>query len=71
MDSSLLTVILLIVFVYMMIKCGKGMTGKSGGCCGSGKTSNKTTNFYNLESKLDKLEKENESLKNKINEMKG
>jgi hypothetical protein len=51
----------------MLFKCGKSMTGKSGGCCGS----NESTNLNSVESKLAQLDKENENLKKKLNEMKG
>lgn len=52
----------------MMFNCGKSMRRKAGGCCGS--SDSDEPNFNELASKLDHLEKENESLKKKINEMK-
>ncbi|MBM4761368.1 hypothetical protein [Bacillus sp. B15-48] len=68
MDSSLLTVALLVLLVFMMFKCGKSMAGKKAGCCGPKVTSKTTSN--ELVSKLDHIEKQNEILKKEINERK-
>ncbi|MFA9557939.1 hypothetical protein ACERII_11585 [Evansella sp. AB-rgal1] len=68
MEPSLLTIVLLIVLVIMMFTCGKSMKGKNSGCCAPKETSKTSTD--GLISKLDQLEKENETLKKKINEVK-
>ncbi|ADU31730.1 hypothetical protein [Evansella cellulosilytica] len=73
MESSLLTVILLGILIWMIFKCGKGVTKFRGSCCGKETTTNDETSitYEEIERKLVELEKVNKELKQELVERRG
>lgn len=68
MATQIFTVILVLIFIWMIIRCGTGVMKSGAGCCGGHNM--KSDDHEQLKNRLDSIEEENEQLKRDIDRYK-